>query len=146
MQRGSSLPFLHTNDTCKPVPCVSSPVGNGSCPYSTCWCGQCVIPLVSIRLWRMGHGRMIRKLATAVGGEACLWDSGVLGSLQTYTSWSNSLITCVYPAANARRHVLIFSPYKIILIWLYPSSIFSHNRCVRCFIFQCSLIWHQYQY
>ena len=106
------------NDICKPAPGVSSPAENGSCPKSTRWCGQCVIPLVPIRLWWMGRGRMIRKLATAVGGEACLWDSGVPGSLQAYTSWSNSLIKCIYPADSALRRVLLFPSYKIIPIWL----------------------------
>ena len=37
--------FLHKKDTYAPVPCVSSPVENRSCPESTRCCSQCVLPL-----------------------------------------------------------------------------------------------------
>ena len=47
------------------MPGVSSPVENRSCPESTHCCSQYVI-----RFWRMGHGHVVKTLATkwAVGG------------------------------------------------------------------------------
>ena len=38
------------------------------------------------------------------------------------TSWSNSLIIGIYPAVSARRHVLMFSSYKIISIRIKSQS------------------------
>ena len=32
--------------------------------------------LEPIRFWRMAHGRVVKTLATTMGGEGCLWDSG----------------------------------------------------------------------
>ena len=61
----------------------------------------------------MDYGGVDGTLATAVGGEGCLWDSGVPGSPPASTSWSNPLIVGIHPAASARSHV-IMSPYKII--------------------------------
>ena len=71
-----------------PVPCVSTSMEHCSCLESTRCCSQ----LVPIRFWRMGHGLVVRTLATTVGGEGCLSDFGVLDSPLASTSWSNSLI------------------------------------------------------
>ena len=69
--------------------------------------------MVPIHFWQMGNGRVVRTLATIVGSEVCLWDSGVPGSPRASTSWSNSLIIGIYPAASARRHVIISTSHKI---------------------------------
>ena len=78
-------------------------------PESTGCYSQCVIPLNWCQsvFRRMGHGRVVKTLATTVCGEGCLSGSGVPGSTLISTSWSNSLIIGIYPAARARRHVLI---------------------------------------
>ena len=34
--------------------------------------------LLRVRFWRMGHGWKVNTLATAVGGEKCIWDWEVL--------------------------------------------------------------------
>ena len=47
--------------------------------------------MVPIHFWRMGHGRVVRTLATSVGSEGCLLDSAVASWLLASTSWSNSL-------------------------------------------------------
>ena len=64
------------------VPGVSSPVGYDSYPESTRCCGLCVIPFSWCQsvFWRMGHGRKVSTLPTAVGGESRLWYSGTLDS------------------------------------------------------------------
>ena len=72
-QTCSHVSFIK-NNIYTPVPGVSSPVGNRSCPESTRCCTQCVIPLgwCQTVFWRMGHGRVVETLASTVGGEGCL--------------------------------------------------------------------------
>ena len=48
----------------------------------------------------MGHGLIISMLATAVGDERCLWDSGTPGSDLASSACSNSPIIRNYPAVN----------------------------------------------
>ena len=50
-----------------PVPGGSSPMENRFCPESAPYCTGCLI--VPIRFWRMGHGRVVSALDTAVGDE-----------------------------------------------------------------------------
>ena len=60
---------------------------------------------------QVGHGRVVRTLGTIVGGRVALrlWDlCSKLGS----STWSNLLITDIYPAVSAWRHVPMFPPYK----------------------------------
>ena len=78
----------------------------------------------------------------------------VPGSILASTSWSNLLIIGIYPAASARRHVLMFHSYKIIsncppdqitievlpttnmenMVWLFH----THSKSWRCGIFRLS--------
>ena len=58
------------------------------------------------RFWRMGHGQVVSTLATAVGDETCLRDSGVRGSKLVFKLWSNSFIIGIYSTASTRRHVI----------------------------------------
>ena len=79
--------------------------------------------LVTIRFWRMGHGRVVKTLATTAGGEGCFLDSGVPGSTLASTSWSNSLIYNWYlPAASSQRHVFFIQND------IPAGSIFIHAR------------------
>ena len=50
---------------------------------------------------------MVRTLATTVGDESCLLDSGIPSSLLASTSWCNSLIFGVNPDASARNQVIM---------------------------------------
>ena len=123
------LPYCQCTETCShaffiqnniytPVPGVSSPVENSSCPESTRRCSQCVTPLSWCQSVFSTDGSwlcwVVTTLAATVGDEWCLLDSGVPGSTLASTSWSNSLIIGIYPTASARRHVLMFPSYKII--------------------------------
>ena len=66
----------YQNDIYTPVPGVSNPVENRSCPEST-WCcdrsvitpSQWTIRLEPFRFRRMGHGRVVSTLDTAVSGQ-----------------------------------------------------------------------------
>ena len=72
--------------------------------------------------WRMDPDQMVSILATAMGGEMCLGDSGVMGSIPRCNPWSNLFIIGIYPAASARRHILIPSIQNIyldrVMTWL----------------------------
>ena len=74
--------------------------------YRSAWC-QSVFDGWVMAEW-------FKTLVATVGGEGCLLDPGVPGSTLASTSWSNSLIIGIYPAASARSRVLIFPSYKII--------------------------------
>ena len=103
------LPCCQCTETCSHVSFIQNdiyrpgPVVNRFCPELTRCCSQCVIPLVPIP-WIV-HSRVVKTLATTVGGEGCLWDSEVPSSTLVSASWSNSLIIGIYPDASARRHV-----------------------------------------
>ena len=74
-------------------------------PKLTHCCGRChTSQLVPIRSRRMGHGRMVSTLVSAVAGEGCLWNSGLLAP----TTRRNWPMINVCPATSARR----FPPYK----------------------------------
>ena len=81
--------------------------------------------------WRMGHGRVAKRLAKTVGSEGCLYDSGVPGSTLASTSWSNSLIIGIYPAASAQRHVLVsFIQNSVTSVWIqrWLSGFYTKGR------------------
>ena len=71
------------------------------------------IQLELTRFRTMSDGWMLSTLATAVGGEMCHWDWEILGAQTRKNSLSNSLGMDIYPAASARRHVLMPPSYKI---------------------------------
>ena len=75
--------------------------------------------------WRMDPDQMVSILATAMGGEMCLGDSEGMGSIPRSNPWSNLFIIGMYPAASARRHILIPSIQNIyfdhvdrVMTWL----------------------------
>ena len=91
--------------------------------------------------WRMGHGREVRTLGIIAGGGVVsrLW--GPRSKLPS-SIWSNSLITGIYSAVNARRHVLMFPPYKNNIYTPVPGVSSPVNRscsesarcCVGCVV------------
>ena len=96
-------------------PGVSSPVGNhsscqlrvGSLLYRVC---DTIRP-VPVRYWRTGHGLVVWTLGKIAGGGVAFILWGPRSNVGSST-WSNALITGIYPAVSARRHVLMFPPYK----------------------------------
>ena len=77
--------------------------------------------LVPIRFWRMGHGRVVKTLAITVGARGV---SKFLGSpIQHWYPPHETIRSRVYPAASARRHILMFPSYKRIHI--------THNGRIR---------------
>ena len=64
------------------VPGVSSPNGVPCHSHRLAVVApMCVtLQLVPFCSWRMGHGLMVSALATAVGGDRCLWDWEALGT------------------------------------------------------------------
>ena len=97
------------------------------------------------RMWYRSAGanpfmagvRPVSTLATAAGGERCLWDPKVLSSKPhpTPPPWSH-----IYSTASARKHMLMSSLYKTISMalcktvvsplpthWRYSSLVLSHR-------------------
>ena len=81
-------------------------------------CQVChTIPLVPVCFWRTGRGLVVKTLGIIAGGRIALrlWGRrSLLGS----SIWRNALITSNYPDASARRHVLMFPPYKNNMIFI----------------------------
>ena len=74
-------------------------------------CRVCVIArLVPVRFWRAGHGLVV-TLGIIAGDGVALWLWGPR-SKPSSSTWSNSLKNWYYFAASARKHVLMFPPYK----------------------------------
>ena len=85
---------------------------------------------ISSLLWRIfdilresvftvARGPVVGTLGTIVGGGVAVRLWGPRSELE-YSTWSNSLITGIYHAASARRHVLTFRPYQHVIIITMP--------------------------
>ena len=62
--------------------------------------------------YRWTVGKWLTRLPPLWVAKRCLWDLGAVVSKPRTTTWSNSLIISICPAANAYRHVLMSPPYK----------------------------------
>ena len=111
-----------------PEPGVSSSMENRSWPESIRSCSQCVIPLCWCHSvldgWVMAG--WLRRWLQQCAARGVSGDSGVPGSPLVSTSWSNSLIIGIYPAASARKHA-IMSPYKIKKYIINKPELYSYT-------------------
>ena len=100
------------NDIYTPVPCVMLRIDSLLCTMCS------TVQLVPIRLWRTGHGRVVKTLDMTVGVGRCFWDYKVL-----VRSW-----------ASTREAIRSKLEFFLLLVHGDILSCFLHtiwNICVR---------------
>ena len=108
--------------------------------------------------WWIGHGGMVSMLATAMGGERCLWDSQALDTKPHPTKWSNSLIIGIYitfyktcSQDSSIQDIIIIIPTFIDYHPLFPAGSpikdtktqWNECNCTEVRWHECHGVWNQ---